>query len=217
MRWTTILAATLIVALLVVAQLVLPGIAGRQLRDRLARSGQVLEVKVEAFPAIMLLWHRADHVVVRFGRYSSTPSNLSSLLDQAADVGSLDASATEVQTGLVTLRDATLSKRGDQLTGSAELTEQDLRAAVPFLAAVRPVASSNGQLVLRGTATVFGVTATADARVAAVNGALVVQPDVPFGGLATVTVFSDPRLHVDSVTAATTPTGFSVQGRATLN
>ncbi|MBV9535447.1 MAG: hypothetical protein JO321_08570, partial [Solirubrobacterales bacterium] len=64
------------------AQLVLPGVAAQQLRDRLARSGQVLEVKVEAFPAIELLWHQADRVVVRLGRYRATPGHLGSDLAQ---------------------------------------------------------------------------------------------------------------------------------------
>ena len=47
----------------------LPGIAAQRLRDRLSRSGRVLEVKVEAFPAIELLWHQADRVVVRMASY----------------------------------------------------------------------------------------------------------------------------------------------------
>lgn len=65
----------------------LPGVAAQQLRDRLARSGQVLEVKVEAFPAIELLWHQADRVVVRLGRYRATPGHLGSDLAQAGDAG----------------------------------------------------------------------------------------------------------------------------------
>lgn len=215
-RITTFATAGAILAVLVVAQLVLPGIAARRLRDRLARSGTVLTVQVDAFPAITLLWHRADQVVVRLGRYRSSTGGLSSLLDQTADVGSLDASATELDTGLLTLRDATLSKRGNRLIGSATVTEADLRAAVPFLNAVAPVASGNGQLVLRGTASLFGVTASVDATVAAVNGALLVQPDVPFGALATLTLFSDPNVQVQSVSAATTPTGFTVSARAEL-
>jgi hypothetical protein len=36
-------------------------------------------------------------------------------------------------------------------------------------------------------------------------------------GLPTVAVFSDPHVRVESLTATTTPTGFSVQGRATLS
>jgi hypothetical protein len=218
MRRTIALAiAGAVILLLVLAQLILPAIATQQLRDRLARAGQVLHVEVHAFPAIELLWHQADRVIVRVGQYRSSTGDLSSRLNQAADVGSLDASATELNTGLLTLRDATLQKRGDVLTGSARVTENDLRAAVPFLQSVQPIASGNGQLTLRGTATLLGVTATVDATVGAQDGKLVVQPDVPFGALATVTVFGDPHIQVQGVSARQTPDGFSVSAQARLH
>src|SRR5512142_2617249 len=92
------------------AQLLLPGIAAQRLRDRLARSGTVLRVEVDAFPAIELLWHRADKVVVRLAQYRSSPGPLGDLVAQAGDVGSIDASARELDTGLLTLRDASLTK-----------------------------------------------------------------------------------------------------------
>jgi hypothetical protein len=177
----------------------------------------VLQVKVSAFPAIELLWHHADSVVVRMGRYQSGTSQLGSRLDGATDAGSIDASAQVLQVGLLTLRDATLRKRGDQLTGTATVTEADLRSAAPFLDNVQPIASGNGRLTLRGTASLFGLSATVDATVAAQNGMLLVAPDVPFGGLATVTLFDDPNVHVDSVSAVSTPGGFSVSAGATVN
>ncbi len=215
-RISAITAAGVILLLLVLAQLFLPGIAAQRLRDQLARSGQVLEVKVSAFPAIKLLWHNADHVVIRMGSYRTDPGHLGSLLDQAGDVGSLDASAEEFDSGLLTVRNATLHKRGDQLTGSALVTESDLRSALPILQSVEPVASDNGQLTLRGTATLLGVSATVDATVAAADGSLVVQPDVPFGALATVTVFSNPHVYVEGVSARHTPGGFVAVVRARL-
>jgi hypothetical protein len=209
-RIAALAVAGVIVLLLVAAQLLLPGIAARRLRDHLARSGQVIAVYVSAFPAITLLWHHADKVVIRMGRYRSDPGHLGSLLGQAADVGSLDASATEVDSGLLTLRDATLRKRGSRLTGTARVTESDLRRALPILQSVAPVASGNGQLTLRGTATLLGVSATIDATVRALSGQLVVTPDVPFGALATVTVFSNPHLYVEGVSAAPASGGFVV-------
>ncbi len=205
-----------VLLLLALAQLVLPGIAEQRLRDRLARSGTVLQVEVDAFPAIELLWHDADRVVIRLAQYRSNPGPLGNLLGEAGGVGSLDASAARLDTGLLTLRDATLKKRGDQLTGTARVTETDLQAAVPFLDRVAPVASGGGQLTLRGTATLFGVSATADATVAAQQGKLVVQPDIPFGGLATVTVFSNPHVQVLGVSAHSDPAGFSVTATGRL-
>lgn len=210
-------AATLVLVLLVVAQLVLPGIAADQLRDRLSKNGRVESVEVSAFPAIELLWHQADKVVVKMESYRSTTGHLSSLLDQAADVGTLDASVGSFDTGLLSLRNAALHKSGSMLTGSATVTQGALRAAIPFLDSVEPVASSNGQLTLRGTGTLLGVTASLDATVRALNGALVVSPDVPFGGLATITVFSDPHVAVQSVGARSVNGGFAVSARGRLN
>lgn len=216
-RLAALAVAGLVVVVLVVAQLVLPGIATQRLRDRLARSGRVLEVHVSAFPAIKLLWHHADSVVVRMASYRASPAKLPSTLDQAGDVGSLRASAQVFRDGLLTLHDASLVKQGDRLSGSAVVAESDLRAAAPFLTSLTPVASADGRLTLRGTATLLGLSATVDATVSAQGGKLVVAPNVPFGGLATITVFSDPRITVQGVSASPVPGGFRVRGTATLH
>src|SRR5690349_566448 len=149
MRRIVLLATVgVVLLLLVLAQLFLPGIAAQRLRDRLARSGQVLHVEVHAFPAVELLWHHADRVLIRLATYRSGAGHLTSLLDQAGDVGTLDASAAVFRTGLLTLRDASLHKRGNSLTGTARVSEADLRAAIPFLDNVQPVASGDGRLTL---------------------------------------------------------------------
>jgi hypothetical protein len=215
-RLAVLVAAGLVVIVLVVAQLVLPGIAEQKLRDHLAKSGTVLSVDVSAFPAIELLWHRADHVVVRLGTYRSDVVHLGGTLAGAINAGTVDASATEVQTGLVILHNATLAKRGAELTGTALITETDLRSSVPFLRSVEPVASGGDGLVLRGTASALGITMTAQAIVAARGGNVVVAPDIPFGGLATVTVFSNPHLYVQNLAASRAQGGFSVQARGQL-
>jgi LmeA-like phospholipid-binding len=199
-----------IILVLVVAQLVLPGIAAQRLRDRLATSGQVRSVSVSAFPAIELLWHQADSVSVSLGRYRSTPSGLTGLLNQTAAVDRLKASAAELDTGLLTLRNATLRKSGAQLSGSAEITESDLRTALPVLNSVTPVSSGGGRIIFQGTATLFGVSATVTATLAPQSGSLLVTPNVPLGGLATIRVFSDPRVTVEGVAASRTVSGFAV-------
>lgn len=200
----------MVLVLLVVAQLVLPGIAEQQLRDRLSSSGTVEQVQVEAFPAIKLLWNDADRVVVRMRNYHSGTAHLSSLLDEAGGVGSLDASAGVLTAGLLTVHNAVLRKRGDRVSATADVTEGDLRASIPVLDSVVPVASGGGELTLRGTATLFGVTAAIDAMVQTENGGIVVTPDLPFGGFATLTVFSNPAVNVQAVGASPTPDGFRV-------
>ena len=68
------------------AQLILPGIAEQRLRDQLGPHGTVLRVEVHAFPAIELLWHQADRVVIRMASYRSSGAELSSsLLGQVTD------------------------------------------------------------------------------------------------------------------------------------
>ena len=176
----------------------------------------MLEVQVHAFPAVKLLWHRADKVVVRLGRYRPAPGKLGSSLDQVADVGTLELTAQELDYGLLTLRHASLFKRGRRLVGAAIVADSDLRSALPILSSVTPVASGDGKLTLRGTATLLGLTATVDATVSAQDGKVVVAPDVPFGGLATVTVFSDPHVEVQSVIASPAPGGIAVPGTAVL-
>jgi len=216
-RIAVLAAVGFVLLVLVVAQLVLPGIAARRVRDQFSKSGTVLDVKVSAFPAIKLLWHRADSVVVRMATYRAPVSELSNTLTETGDAGSVDASVQVLSVGPLALRDATMRKRGSSLTAAATVTQADLRSAVFFLRGVVPVTSADGSLTLRGTASFLGLTASVSATVAARDGALVVAPDVPFGGIATLTLFNDPHVYVESVSASGVPGGFRVSGRATVS
>lgn len=198
------------------AQLLLPGIAANRLRSHLSRYGEVQSVHVSAFPAIELLWHNADSVRIALASYRSQGEQVGSLLEQAGKVGSIDVTATVADLGLLRLRHVTLRKRGSRFTAAARVSESDLRAAVPFLDGVVPVTGEGDRLILRGTATVLGVSATVDATVAVRDGALVVAPDVPFGGLAALTLFSDPHVAVQTVTATAAPGGFTVSATGYL-
>ena len=130
-RIIAIATAGVVILVLVVAQLALPAIATDRLRDRLSKSGDVISVEVHAFPAIKLLWNHADRVVVRMGRYQSGAGSLGDLLSQTSDVGSIDASAQEFSSGLLTVRDAALRKRGNQLVGTALVTRVRPAASGP--------------------------------------------------------------------------------------
>jgi hypothetical protein len=214
MRRIALIAAAAVVLLLVVAQFVLPGIAANDLRDRLARSGRVVSVSVSAFPAIELLWHRAGTVDVHLASYrASGTAGLGRALDQTTQAATINAKIDELDTGLVTLRDVTLRKRGDVLTGRAILTEANLQAALPPGLTVEPVASGDGTLVLQGSA--LGLTA--DATLSAAHGALQIAPDVPLlGSLLTITVFQDPNLDVQGVGASVVPGGYAMVASARL-
>ena len=206
----------LLIVLLGVAQLVLPGVAAQRIRSQLDRYGHVRSVSVSAFPAIELLWHHADSVTVKLDSFRSDGAQLSGRLSQLHDVGTVHASVARATVGLLTVRDVRLVKHGSSLVATARITDADLRDALPIVRSVTPVASEDGQLTLRGAADVFGQSIAVDFSVQASHGALVITPDLPFGGVATVTAFAEPDVHVTGVSATAEPGGFSVRATATL-
>jgi hypothetical protein len=215
-RLAAIAVVVFVLVVLGVAQLVLPGIAAQRIRSQLGRYGQVRSVSVSAFPAIELLWHHADSASISLGSFRSDGSGLAGRLNQLSDVGTVDASAARVTVGLLTVRDAELVKHGSSLVATARVTDADLRGVLPILRSVTPVASSGGELTLRGTADILGASLSVDFSVRVSRGAIVVAPDVPFGGAATVTAFSDPDVQVTSVSAAAATGGFTVRATGTL-
>ena len=64
--------------------------------------------------------------------------------------------------GRLTVRDARLVKHGASLVATARVTDADLRGVLPVLRTVTPVASPDGQLILRGTADVLGAAFSVD-------------------------------------------------------
>lgn len=207
----------LLVLVFGVGQLVLPSIAASVLRGRLAKSGRVLSVSVSAFPAIELLWSDADRVTVRMASYRSSRDHLGTFLGQTGDVGTVHASVGTLQSGRLTLTDVRLSKVGDELNGTAHVSEAALRAAVPFLQSVTFVRSDGGTLTLEGTASVLGVSVSMPATVRPDGGGLVVVPDLPLvGAFASVTVFDNPRVRVQSVGGSPDPDGLALSARALL-
>lgn len=205
-----------LVVVLVGGQLLAPAIATTVLRHRLGQYGRVLSVRISAFPWVELLWQNADSVTARMADFNVRPDQLRSLLDEAGGAGKLDISIGVVHTGLLTLRDVSFNKHGDEMEGVARLELEDLRAALPMVRSLTPVQDSGGQLVLRGSASVFGVNATVDVVVAAREGKLVVAPAGLLGAFATLTLYDDPHVRVQSVGATTVPGGvrFVVRGRA---
>ena len=167
------------------------------------------------FPAVEPLWHHADRVTVRLAA-TAPRRGLSRLLNELGRRSAVGVGGA-ARHRPAHLRDAALSKSGSILSGSALVTQADLRTALPVLDSVTPVASAQGTLTLRGTATLFGVSASVDATVGEQDGGLVVTPQVPFGGLATIRVFSDPRLAVSTITAAPAGSGFTVRATGVLH
>jgi hypothetical protein len=208
--------AAVVVVVIAVSQLVLPGIAARDVRSRIGHDGEVLSVKVSAFPAIQLLWDHADTVSIKLGDYRAPPNDVPGLLQEAGDVGTLNVSIATLRSGQLTLRDVTLTKRGSELVGSARVEDADLRAALPVIDSVTPISSADGQLRLRGKGGAFGISATVTAVVTTSDGKVVVAPAGLLGDFLNVTVFDDPDVFVQSVTGAAVSGGLTVSVRAEL-
>jgi hypothetical protein len=219
-RWrrAAIVAALVLAALAVIGQLVLPAIAEWRIRARLDDRGNVLSAEVHAFPAIQLLWGHADRVEVRMGAFRGKGGTVADLLDDVGGVTHVDARAQIVHSGLTTLRDARLIKDGDRITARGRMTPTDVATAFPLSFKVVPVGVLGGALVVRGGVDVAGQVVGAQGRIVASDGQIVVQPiGIPLlGGLVQLTVFADPRVSVDTLTARQLPAGYELEARGHL-
>lgn len=209
-------AAVFVVALLLAAQLLLPEMAERRLRDDLARSGEVRRVDVQAFPAVRLLFGRAQRVEVEMGEVRAGQGELADLLARTAGTDELEARATALRVGPFVARDARLDKRGKRLRGRVSVSEAEIRAALPPAIGLRAVESDDGQLVVEATAGVFGQDIAVRARLVAREGDLVIAPEGLLGGFGTLTAFSDPRVRVRSVGAEPMTGGFILTAEASV-
>ena len=208
--------AVFLLSLVAAGQLVLPELAERNLRDDLEPSGQVRDVDVSAFPAIKVLFGRADRVEVEMGEVKAGQGELADLLARTADTDELRARATTLRVGPFVARDARLTKDGERLRGSVAVTVAELTAALPLEVGLQPVETEDGSLLLEATAGVLGQQVTVRARLAAREGDVVIAPEGLLGGFATLTVFSDRRVRVRRVGAEPATGGFTVTAEATV-
>jgi hypothetical protein len=193
--------------LVVLAQVFLPTLAAKRVRDRVARYGMVRSVSVSAFPAVKLLWGKADTVDVSAGALSVQLSQIATLLWEAREAHSMSLSADaatltavpELPEGL-TVDDLRMQKHGSAISATATLTQQQLDEALPSGFHIEPTASGGGQVEARASGGLFGVQASITALVRPLEGRLVAEPHgFPLASLGTVTLFSDPRLRIGSV------------------
>jgi len=202
----------LLIAVLVGAQLALPRLAERRVTGDLEASGEVQRVSIEAFPAVKLLWGRADRVEVCMPDARAGAGRLAELLRDARGVGELDARIAILRIGPLVLRDVELAKRDDRIRTEASVTEADLAAALPRQLSVRAVGTSAGQLVIEAAAGPVAVRAALLAR----DGAIVIAPEGLLGGLGALTVFRDRRVIVDAVGSRPRADGFTLTASGRL-
>ncbi|MFZ1155300.1 MAG: LmeA family phospholipid-binding protein [Solirubrobacteraceae bacterium] len=195
-----------VVLLLVLAQLLLPTLAAKHVSDRLARYGTVKHVSVHAVPALELLWGKADSVNVSAGTLTMTPAQVASLLPEARNVSHLTMSVDAMSLRIASLPNSLsisnlhMEKHDSVIQMRATLTQQQLTEALPSGFRVEPVASGGGQVEVKASGGLFGVQASIAALVKPLEGRLVAEPQgLPLASLATVTLFSNPSLKVESI------------------
>jgi hypothetical protein len=195
------LAGALLLAL-VLAQLLLPRIAASEISSRVARYGGVESVSVSAWPAVKLLWGRADSVRVKARSLALEPAQAAKLLWESRDLGSVDISAERVKVGSLQLSAATLHKRGARLSAAASAGQAAVSASLPEGFGLRLLRSQGGQVEVQASGGFFGVPSGVDALALASGGRLVAHPlGFLIEGLQVI-LFSDPHVYAEGVSAA---------------
>ena len=187
-----------LVTLATLSELLLPGLAERRLRGSLSERGSGITVAIEAEPAAKLLLGRADRVRVQARELRSQSGSAS---DLAPKVDRLEADIGTLVVGRLRLEGASLRKRGADVTARATVSRRAIQSALP--ASIRlgaPKASPDGP-AFTATVSFLGrsqrLTVVARAR----DGRIRLEPDLPLPGFVALTVFEDPRVFVESVSA----------------
>jgi hypothetical protein len=188
-----------IALVLVLAQLLLPGIAANRISTRLSRYGKVESVSVNAFPALKLLWHKADSVTVRATTMKLTPAQTASLLWEARGLNDIDLNASSVSEGPLRLSDVSVRKRGKSLAAQAQMTATGANSARSEGFGLELLGSEGGQVKVRASGGLFGVGGSVDAVVLASDGKLVAHPVGFLLDALTLTLFSEPHVYVAGV------------------
>jgi hypothetical protein len=190
-----------IVLVLALAQLLLPGIAANRISSRLSRYGKLESVSVKAFPALKLLWHNADSVTVRATSLKLTPNQTASLLWEARGLNHIDLTASSMTEGPLQLRNVSVHKRANSLTGWGQTTATAANSALPAGFGLQLLGSEAGAVKVRASGGLFGVGGSVDALVLASDGKLLARPvGFPLDAL-TLTLFSEPHVYVAGVGA----------------
>jgi hypothetical protein len=204
--------AVVVAAVLVlgVGQLVIPSLAEEAVREALRPYGPVGKVKVQATPALTLLWREAEvveasspHLTVPVSRLANLSAKAASVGRGRLTVGTLEFRFQRPVAGAVTFHSAALEKVGGLLVAKGWIGPGDVQLQLPGGLRVVGVRASEGlpELVVGAN---LGPIGFALGGVAAVEeGAVVARPAGfgPLGLLAQVRIYSSPRLYLESLEA----------------
>ena len=191
-----------VLLLLGLAQIFLPKIAANKISSRVGRYGSVDSVHVSAWPAIELLWGHADSVTVHASRLRLSPAQTGKLLEEAHGVKRMDLTSAGAQEGPLTVSQVSFQKRGSQMSASAFASQEGVAAALPPGFGVQLLGSQDGQVEVRASGGLFGIGASVDAVAGASEGKLVVSPRGFLLEALKLTLFSNPHVYVEGVSAA---------------
>jgi hypothetical protein len=163
----------------------------------------IRQVRMDDPPLAVALAKAADQARL-------TNGDIGALIEHAQRTRHLDERLPELTRGSVTLRDVVLRKDGREASAEATIDESEVAEYLPDGVTLRydPEAGGEG-IVFKGSTTVLGVKVPVTARARAEDGAVVVVPEgLPIGR---TTLFSDPRLRVEHVSAAPANGGLRVR------
>lgn len=195
--------ALLLVVVYELSQLILPTIAADRIRDSLTTHATGVQVSVSATPALELLFGQADSVTVHIDQLYPLRkrATLGGLFARIGNTDDLDASVQHAMIGGLALQHIVLTKRGTQLRGHATVTRAAIASALPLNLRLAEQNPNPHTLLLSGSTSVLGHTITGTAIVTVEGGSLVIAPDVPLLGFLHLTLFDDPRVDVQTVSA----------------
>jgi hypothetical protein len=205
-------------------QAILPRLAAERVRDQIKPYGHLENVSVKAFPAIELLWGKAESASATAKRLSLSEAEAVKLVWEARGVrestlrvGALQLSLPGLPGGVV-LHDAILRKRGDSVSTQSTITQADLDAASPSGVRIRLLASAPGTVKVLASGSLFGVQATVEAVAMPSEGKLIAQPlNIPFGAFVRMTLFADPHLYLEGISATPERQGSQAAWRLKLS
>lgn len=195
--------AALVVALAAASELALPAVARHRLTNSLSQRATDVHVDLRAEPALELLWGRANRLSVSMGELRTGQRGGGDLLSRASGVGRLDATVRTLLVGGLRIDDVSVRKRGSQLLFHAAVRHSEIARLLPRPVEIDERAAGANTLAFTVTVNAFGHRASSTALVRAQEGRLVIQ--APGLSLLKLTLFSDPRLSVDSI-RSTRPT-----------
>lgn len=202
-----------------VAQILLPSLAANWAESNISKYGDDVQISIEAFPAIKLLFHRADEV--KMTAKALTPDSGQSILGQLKNTERFSATVGTLNAGRAPLQNVHIEKSPSgafQLL--ANLTRKDVSAALPPGVTLQDRQAATNEIPVTIGSALLGKGIDSVLSVETDGGAVVIRVRLPgalglVSSLQPIQVFEDPYLTAERITMPPTANGwrFSLTGR----